>query len=162
MDTADIQIREITPTEYPFLKEMLYQAIFVADENIVLPREIIEQPDLKKYIHDFGQEGDYCLVAEQNKELIGAIWIRYITGYGFVDRETPELSMAVRTEQRGKGVGRQLLTKMSDRLKDRGLQQISLSVDRENFAYGFYKRHGFVDYAVSEKSIIMIKDLSET
>ena len=61
---ADLIIREIKPIEYSFLNEMLYQAIFVADETVVLPREIIEQPDLKQYIQDFGKEGDFCLVSE--------------------------------------------------------------------------------------------------
>lgn len=159
---TDLEIREIKPTEYYFLKEMLYQAIFVTDKKTVLPREIIEQPDLRKYIQNFGLTGDYCLVAEQNGKLIGAIWIRFINGYGFVDNETPELSMAVLNGYRDKGIGEQLLTKMIDRLKDKRLKRVSLSVDRESFAYGFYKKHGFVDYLVSDKSIIMIKELIET
>jgi len=159
---TDLTIREIKPTESSFLEEMLYQAIFVTDENVVLPREIIEQPDLKKYTQDFGQCGDCCLVAEQYEKLIGAIWIRFIKGYGFVDKDTPELSMAVFKGHRGKGIGGQLLTEMIHKLKSNRLTRISLSVDKENFAYGFYKKHGFVDYLVSEKSIIMIKTLSET
>jgi ribosomal protein S18 acetylase RimI-like enzyme len=161
MDKANLKIRKIKPTEYSFLKEMLYQAIFVADEKAVLPREIIEQPDLKKYIHDFGQKGDYCLVAEQYGKLIGAIWIRFINGYGFVDNETPELSMAVLKGHRGKGIGQQLLIAMIDRLKNNRLKRVSLSVDRDNFAYGLYRKHGFVDYLTSEKSITMTKELIE-
>jgi putative acetyltransferase len=159
---AGLIIREIKLTEYPFLKEMLYQAIFVADEKVVLPREIIEQPDLKKYIQDFGQNGDFCLVAEKQEKLIGAIWIRFIKAYGFVDNETPELSMAVLNEHRGNGIGDKLLTAMIVSLKNKQLKRVSLSVDRDNFAYGFYKKHGFVDYLVSEKSIIMKKELIET
>ena len=157
-----LKIREIKPKELLFLEEMLFQAIFVADKDVVLPREIIEQPDLKKYIQDFGQDGDYCLVAEQYDKLIGAIWIRFINGYGFVDNDTPELSMAVLKGHRGKGIGKQLLTKMIDRLRDNRLKRISLSVDKENFAHGFYKKHGFVDYLASEKSIIMTKNLIDT
>lgn len=162
MTESDLIIRDIKPIEYSFLKEMLYQAIFVADKKIVLPREIIEQPDLRKYIQDFGKTGDFCLVAEQYRKLIGAIWIRFIKGYGFVDNETPELSMAVLNGHSGNGIGKQLLTAMIDRLKDKQLKRVSLSVDRENFAYGFYKKHGFEDYLASEKSIIMTKELNET
>ena len=156
---ANLIIREIKPIEYSFLNEMLYQAIFVADEAEVLPREIIKQPDLKKYIQDFGRIGDFCLVAEQNEKLLGAIWIRYIKGYGFVDNETPETSMAVLKGNRSKGIGKQLLTEMIDRLKNIQMKQVSLSVDKKNFAHGFYKKHGFVDYTTSEKSIIMIRKL---
>ncbi len=161
LDT-DLIIREIKATEYPFLKEMLYQAIFVSNEEVVLPREIIEQPDLRKYIQDFGQDSDYCLVAEQHGKLIGAIWIRLIEGYGFVDNETPELSMAVLKEYRGKGIGKRLLTSILESIKYKQFRRISLSVDKENFAHGFYKKHGFVDYLASEKSIIMTRELIET
>ncbi|MFZ1750044.1 MAG: GNAT family N-acetyltransferase [Saprospiraceae bacterium] len=162
MSDRDLIIRDIKPIEYSFLKEMLYQAVFVADKKIVLPREIIEQPALRKYIQDFGKTGDFCLVAELYGKLIGAIWIRFIKGFGFVDNETPELSMAVLNEYRGKGIGKQLLTAMIDRLKDNRLKRISLSVDRENYAYGFYKKYGFVDFIAAEKSIIMTKELIET
>lgn len=159
MSENDFIIREIKPIEYPFLNEMLYQAIFVADKKIILPREIIEQPDLRKYIQDFGKVGDYCFVAEQKGKLIGAIWIRFINGYGFVDNETPELSMAVLKEHRGKGIGNQLLIAMIDWLTNNRLKRVSLSIDRDNFAYGLYKKHGFVDYLTSEKSITMTKEL---
>jgi ribosomal protein S18 acetylase RimI-like enzyme len=162
MSERDLIIRDIKPIEYCFLKEMLYQAIFVADKKIVLPREIIEQPELRKYIQDFGKTGDLCLVAEQYGKLLGAIWIRFIKGYGFVDNETPELSMAVLNGYRGKGIGKQLLTAMIDKLKEKRLKRISLSVDRENYAYGFYKKHGFVDFLADEESIIMTKELIET
>lgn len=162
MSERDLIIRDIKPIEYSFLNEMLYQAIFIADKKIVLPREIIEQPELIKYIQDFGKTGDFCLVAEQYGKLLGAIWIRFIKGYGFVDNETPELSMAVLNRHRSNGIGKQLLTVMIDKLKGKQLKRVSLSVDRENFAYGFYKEHGFVDYIASEKSIIMTKELIET
>lgn len=159
MSENDLIIREIKSIEYSFLNEMLYQAIFVADKKIFLPREIIEQPDLRKYIQDFGKVGDYCFVAEQKGKLIGAIWIRFINGYGFVNKETPELSMALLKEHRGKGIGNQLLIAMIDWLTNNRLKRVSLSVDRDNFAYGLYKKHGFVDYLISEKSITMTKEL---
>jgi ribosomal-protein-alanine N-acetyltransferase len=44
---------------------------------------------------------------------IGAAWLRLWSkdeqGYGFVDVHTPELSMAVRPEFRGQGIGTLLL-----------------------------------------------------
>jgi GNAT superfamily N-acetyltransferase len=156
-----LTIRAIKPDEYNFLSEMLYQAIFVPDEREILPRTIIEQPDLKRYIHNFGQDGDFCLVAEQNEKLLGAIWIRYIVGYGFVDNQTPELSMAILKEYRGKGIGTLLLDAMIHQLKNGSVKQISLSVDKDNFAYHLYKYFGFEDYKVTEKSVIMLKHFSK-
>lgn len=52
---SNIVIREIRPTEFEFLEEMLYQAIFLPDKSVVLPRNIIHQPDLKPYIEGFGR-----------------------------------------------------------------------------------------------------------
>lgn len=157
-----IKIREMKPAEYAFLKEMLYQAIFVEDENTVLPRTIIDHPDLKKYIEDFGRYDDFCLVAEQNENLAGAIWIRRIKGYGFVDNETPELSMAVLKDHRGKGIGKRLLETMIACLTNGRFKKVSLSIDKANFAYGLHKKYGFVDYHSFEKSIRMIRKMIHT
>jgi ribosomal protein S18 acetylase RimI-like enzyme len=151
---------DIKPIEYSFLKEILCQAIFVADKKIVLPRDIIEQADLKKYIQDFGKTGDYCFVAEQEGKFIRAIWIRFIKVYGFVDKETPELRMTVLKGHRGQGIGEQLLTAMVGRLRNDRIKRVSLSVDRDSFA--LYRKHGFVDYLTSEKSSTMTKEQIET
>lgn len=160
----NLLIREIKLTEYSFLKEMLYQAIYLSDKKTKLPREIIDKPELKKYIENFGASDDYCLVAEKGGELIGAIWVRHFDiknkGYGFVDTETPELSMAVLEEFRGQGIGKELLNGMIDKLKSK-YRMISLSVDKENFAYRLYRKYGFIDYIVAEKSVIMIRKLIE-
>lgn len=69
--------------------------------------------------------------------------------------------MAVLKEHREKGIGKRLLMAMLDSLKNKHFRRISLSVDKENFAHGFYKNHGFVDYLASEKSIIMTRELIE-
>lgn len=156
-----ITIREIKPVEYPFLKEMLYQAIFVAAGEVILPRAVIEEPELKKYIHNFGQDEDLCLVAERDHMLMGAIWIRMMNGYGFVDCSTPELSMAVQVEHRGQGIGTRLLSTMIDRMKSDTFHQVSLSVDKANFAYRMYQKHGFVPHHETDQSITMICALTK-
>lgn len=57
-------IRGINSEEVSILKEMLYEAIFQPDEINLLPREIIEQPELSIYIDNWGKPDDLCLVAE--------------------------------------------------------------------------------------------------
>ncbi len=159
---SNFVIREIKPTEYSFLKEMLYQAIYISNKETILPREIIDTPELKRYIENFGVNNDFCLVAEQRDKLIGAIWIRLFNsqnkGYGFIDDETPELSMAVLNEHRGQGVGKELLKALIDNLANK-FKRISLSVDKKNFAYGLYKKFGFIDYHNDEKSVIMKREM---
>lgn len=156
-------IREILKSEINFLDEMLYQAIFIPEGIRKLPKEIIYNPDLHHYIKDFGSADDYCLVAESEGNLIGAIWSRVFSaeakGYGWVDEKTPEISMAVDENFRNRGVGSQLLKAMIEKLKEIGYEQISLSVDIVNFAYSLYKKFGFVDFELTDKSSVMIKKL---
>jgi ribosomal protein S18 acetylase RimI-like enzyme len=156
-------IRLLTKSEICFLDKMLYNAIFVPPGNERLPDSIIEHPEISKYIKDFGREGDSCFVAEINGELVGAIWTRHFNetnkAYGFVDSETPELSMAVYEIFRKKGIGTMLLNTMIKSLTDNGYKQISLSVDIINYAYDIYKKIGFTDYKLVGESMTMIMKL---
>ena len=67
----EYKIRQMYPNEYPYLKEFLYEAIFQKDMGNLLPKEIINKPDLKIYIEDFGQKHDHCLCAEASGEIFG-------------------------------------------------------------------------------------------
>jgi ribosomal protein S18 acetylase RimI-like enzyme len=156
-------IRPINKSEIGFLDKMLYNAIFVPPGNEMLPDNIIEHPEISKYIKDFGRDGDSCFVAEINGELAGAIWTRRFNeankAYGFVDSDTPELSMAVYERYRKKGIGTTLLKTMIKALADEGYKQISLSVDKINYAYNLYKKIGFKDYRSVDDSLTMIMKL---
>lgn len=156
-----MKIRELKSEETAFLKEALYGAIYLPPGKERLPREIIELPELNRYISDFGRQDDCCLVAELNGILIAAIWIRIFPesakGYGYVDEFTPELSMSVVEEYRKKGIGTQLLKAMIAEIENKPYRQISLSVDKENYAYDLYKKHGFVVYSETHDSVTMIR-----
>ena len=158
-------IREIQPVETPFLDEMLYQAIFIAEGERKLPRGITKHPELSRYIKNFGQKGDFCLVAESCGTLVGAIWIRLFTenekGYGYVDDQTPELSMAVLEPYRHKGIGDLLLKEIIQKLTGQNYAQVSLSVDKLNYAYDFYCKYGFEIFESTEKSAILVKQLKK-
>jgi ribosomal protein S18 acetylase RimI-like enzyme len=156
-------IRPINKSEIGFLNVMLYNAIFVPPGKDKLPDNIIEHPEISKYIKDFGREGDSCFVAEINGELVGAVWTRRFNetnkAYGFVDSDTPELSMAVYEQFRKKGIGTMLLKTMIKALTDEGCKQISLSVDKINYAYNIYIKTGFKDYKSVDDSMTMIMKL---
>ena len=155
------KVRPLKKSELPFLQEMLYHAIFVPEGEAKLPKEIITQPDLAKYIANFGEGNDFCLVADHNDKTVGAIWIRTFTsankGYGFIDGNTPELSIAVMENYQNKGIGTQLLLAMLTHLKQKPFKQVSLSVDKANYAYAFYQKHGFTTYSTADKSVIMVR-----
>ncbi len=157
-------IRPIKKSEIGFLDKMLYNAIFVPPGNEKLSEIIIEHPEISQYIKDFGREGDLCFVAEVNGELVGAVWTRHFNetnkAFGFVDSDTPELSMAVYEQFRKKGIGTLLLKKMTTDLTYKGYKQVSLSVDKINYAYDLYKKIGFEDYKPVDDSMTMILKLS--
>jgi ribosomal protein S18 acetylase RimI-like enzyme len=153
----EIKIRGIKKQEFPFLEDMLYQAIFIPEGATKFDKNIIFTLELYPYIKDFGQKNDIGLVAEMDGQLVGAIWTRLFKGYGFIDEATPELSMAIDTDFRGKRIGSKLLDAMFICLQKKGYKQVSLSVDKRNFAYKLYQNCGFQDFEVKENSVLMVK-----
>lgn len=149
--------------EYHFLNEMLYEAIFVPIGEKKLPKEIIKEPLLQNYIKNFGRIGDFCLIAEKENTLIGAIWIRLFTenekGFGFVNEKTPELSMAIFEKFRGLGLGKLMLEKILLKITEFNFSHVSLSVDKRNFAYELYKKHQFIEVNSFGNTITMIKEI---
>lgn len=156
-------IREINPKEISFLEKMLYQAIYVPEEEKDLPLEIIKMPELLSYINNFGKSGDYCLVSEFENNLIGAIWIRLFPkadkGYGYVDEFTPELSIAIDKKYRGKEIGTKLMKEMLKHLIESGYIKVSLSVDERNRAFNLYKKFDFKTVEIHDMSHVMVKNL---
>jgi ribosomal protein S18 acetylase RimI-like enzyme len=147
-----------------FLREMLYQAIYVPPGSSPPPRDIVHQPELSRYVDDWGKEGDLGYIAEANGRPVGACWLRRLTGtargYGYVNDETPELSMAVRLGYRGQGVGSCLLAELL-REAAHHYQAISLSVAADNPARRLYERHGFTILTLDGGMATMIRYFSE-
>jgi ribosomal protein S18 acetylase RimI-like enzyme len=158
-----LEIRKIKISEIDFLEEMLFEAIFIPEGQQVLPKEIIFQPDLYTYIKDFGQPHDICFIALNNNEPIAAIWTRLFTetnkGYGFINEQIPELSMAVLQDFRNQGIGYKLLTVIFEELKNKKTEKVSLSVDNRNYAYDFYRKNGFEVIKTDNNSVTMVKNI---
>ncbi|TYQ18416.1 UNVERIFIED_CONTAM: GNAT family acetyltransferase [Acetivibrio alkalicellulosi] len=153
-------IRPIKDTEIHLLKEFIYEAIFQRDEKNLLPRSIIEQPDIKVYIEGFGKPDDLCLVAEVNEKVVGAVWTRILSGevkgYGNIDEKTPEFAVSLYKEYRGKGIGTALMKSMLRLLKDNGYERTSLAVQKDNYAVKMYKNVGFEVINESEEEYLMV------
>lgn len=143
---------------------MLYQALYVPATASPLPREVVFQPELAKYVQNWGaNQDDTGLVAVLNAgTLIGAVWLRRFTnqnpGYGYIDDDTPELSIAVLPAYRDRGVGTKLLTTLFSQSKN-CYPAISLSVSANNPAKSLYQRLGFEVISRDRDSLIMKKDL---
>ena len=147
-----VNIRELKNDEISHLDNFLYDAIFIPQGQKKPDKEIIKLPELSGYIKDFGKETDQCLVAELNGELIGAIWTRIFSedekGFGFIDSKTPELSMSVVENYRKKGIGTKMLKALFDKLTLQDYDQVSLSVDKSNYAYNIVFEIWFSDFCV--------------
>jgi Acetyltransferases len=149
-------IREIQPREYPLLQDFLYEAIFQRDENNKLPKEIINEPSIKVYIENFGTKPhDYCLCAEVDKKIVGAVWTRIIDGFGHIDNATPEFAISLYNEYRRQGIGTTLMQKMLDLLAEKGYKKTSLAVQKDNYAVKMYKKVGFKIISETEEEYIM-------
>lgn len=158
-------IRPIRIEEIPLLEDFLYEAIFQRDENNLLPRDVIKQPELSVYIDDFGKADDHCLVAENDGKIVGAVWTRILTGkvkgFGYVDDYTPEFAISLFKKYRNKGIGTNLMKSMLRFLKDFGYTQTSLAVQKDNYALKLYQSVGFKIIAESEQDYLMLCKCSE-
>ncbi|MFN8493396.1 MAG: GNAT family N-acetyltransferase [Caldilineaceae bacterium] len=156
-------IRPFQPADQTFLYEMLYQAIFIPEGHEPPPHAVVYEPDLRKYVEDFGQPpGDlaYIAVDGATQQPIGAVWLRLLTGdhkgYGYVDEQTPELSIAIAPGHRGQGIGHALLAQLLATAQAQ-YRAISLSVWFENPAFRLYQRLGFQVVTEDGPAVTMVK-----
>ena len=156
----NLLIREIREEEFALLKDFLYEAIFVPEGAEPPGREVIDLPELRLYIEDFGsRKGDHCLVADFGGKVAGAVWTRIMNDYGHIDDDTPSFAISLYKEYRGQGIGTRLLTDMLELLKSGGYRQTSLSVQKENDAVRLYEFVGFRIVDENEQEYIMACEL---
>lgn len=155
-----MQLRELKEDEVDLLRDFLYGAIYIPEGVEPPPREIIEQPELKIYYEDFGTgRADYCIVADDNGRVAGAVWTRIMNDYGHVDDETPSFAISLFKEYRRQGIGTQLMKEMLSLLKDKGYEGVSLAVQKANYAVRMYEKVGFKIVDENDEEYIMVCEL---
>ena len=158
----NLRMMEIDASNAALLSNFLYEAIFVPSGMQPPSRDILADPQLQVYVQDFGkQTGDFGLFAEVEGVIAGAVWARIMEDYGYIDNETPSLAIALYKEYRGKGVGTALLQAMLKLLQEHGYEQVSLAVQKENYAVKLYTACGFRVYRESEEEYIMVRSLRQ-
>jgi len=160
----NIIIRELHKDEISILDDMLYEAIYQADENNLIPRSVLDIPEVNSYIKDFDRhKDDYCLVADCNGKIVGAVWVRIISGdvkgYGYIDEDTPEFAISLFKEYRNQGIGSQLMSMMISYLRESGYKQTSLNVKKENYAVKLYRKLGFEIINQDDEDYLMLLKL---
>jgi ribosomal protein S18 acetylase RimI-like enzyme len=148
-------IREGGPQDVRFLRDMLRHAYYWRSRESEMP--------ITRYVNAWGRSGDRALIALDDFHPAGAAWYRLYTahepGFGFVDEQTPELTIGVVPSRRGKGIGSRLLDTLLERARDEGHARISLSVEKSNPAVHLYESRGF--RAVHENDdVVMVADLA--
>ncbi len=163
------QIRHLIQTEEEFLKEMLYEAIYLPPPlKKKLSKDVIFHPELSIYFENWGRPGDIAIVAENTdaKRLLGCAWGRlYIAhkkGYGFVSEGIPEISVAVVEGFKNQGIGTKLIRRILQEYINAGFNVLSLSVSKENRSVGLYLREGFQIIEENDNDYIMIYDRSKS
>ena len=151
-------IRPAGAQDLPFLRDMLrhaYYARWGSEADVPLER----------YVAGWGRRGDDALVAIDEFQPVGAAWFRLFDadepGYGFVDENTPELTIAIVPSRRGKGLGEQLLISLLDRAREEGYARISLSVEADNPAIRLYEQHGFTRVGDRAGALVMSAELGD-
>ena len=146
-------IRQAGPQDVRFLRDMLKHAYHW---------RLNQDPDLPvaRYVNNWGRPGDVGLIAWENGP-IGAAWYRLFKGsapgFGFVDEQTPELTIAVVPSRRGGGLGGDLLEALLDRARRDGYSAISLSA--QHGMTKLYERHGFRPVDDKDGTVTMKVDL---
>ena len=146
-------LRPVGIHDVRFLRDMLRHAYHERFEDAERP--------VYRYVQNWGRPGDAGVIALDGPHPYGAAWYRLFTarepGFGFVDEQTPELTIAVVPSRRGKGAGKELLEALLARARESGYAAISLSAAREQVPY--YERLGFETVGESDQAVTMLARL---
>ena len=123
-----IVLRRGDRLDVPFLRSLLAHAynwhVAVFDTDISISR----------YIDGWGRPGDTAVIAMDDGHSVGAGWYRLfrtrVPGYGFVDEETPELTIVVVPSRQGEGIEGQLLAALVERARKADYNGLSVSTEK--------------------------------
>lgn len=161
-ESTNYIIRPLQAGEHHLLRNFLYEAIYIPEGVEPPSKDVVELPELKVYIENFGKKkDDYCLVVETDGKVVGAAWVRIMNDYGHVDDETPSLSISLYKEYRDKGIGSRLMQEIIKLLVSKGYKHVSLSVQKANYAVNMYLKLGFKTIKETDEEFIMVKELNE-
>ncbi|MGH3432802.1 MAG: GNAT family N-acetyltransferase [Thermocrispum sp.] len=160
-----MRIRAATADDAEFLRNMLVEAANWPSHPQRSRAETLADPAIAHYLEGWPRDTDLGLVAvEPTHRPVGAAWLRYFPetdpAYGFLRADIPELAIGVVADRRGHGVGRLLLRALAEAARERGVGQISLSVERANPAARLYLAEGYRVVEGGEHADTMLLDLA--
>jgi GNAT superfamily N-acetyltransferase len=147
-------LRPVDIHDVRFLRDMLRHAYHwrIAED---------EERPVYRYVQNWGRRGDAGVVAIEGPHSYGAAWYRLFTkeepGFGFVDEQTPEMTIAVVPSRRGKGAGKELLEALLERARADGYAAVSLSAAPDQIPY--YEKFGFETIREGDHAVTMLRRL---
>ena len=134
-------IRDASPTDLGALRDIYNDAVL--NTTAIWNEVAIDLDNRRAWLELRAQQGFPVLVAEDAGEVVGyASYGPWRAFDGF--RETVEHSVYVRADQRGKGVGPQLMQALIDRARAQGLHVMVAAIESGNAAsIRLHERLGF-------------------
>ncbi|SCL22319.1 L-amino acid N-acyltransferase YncA [Micromonospora rhizosphaerae] len=139
---SDVTFREAVRADLPAVIALL------ADDVLGKARDFTEVDDAyeKAFADITADPRNHLIVAEQGGELVGCMQLTYIPGLGRHGAERSLIeSVRVRSDLRGRGLGREMMTWAIDQARQRGCALVQLTTDKTRAdAHRFYRNLGFV------------------
>lgn len=161
----NIQLRESKQSDLPFLRKMLYEAVFwKAIDKRPSFEEAIVYPEIINALANWGErDGDTAVIATIHAIPVGAAWYRYWTDSnntrGYFEEITPVVAIGVHHDYRHRGIGTKMIARLIDNAAKQAIQKISLCVSKDNYAINLYRQQGFSEHIDDGNSIIMVRNI---
>ncbi|WP_084522843.1 GNAT family N-acetyltransferase [Nocardia inohanensis] len=164
MTTTQFTFRETNSDDQHFLAAMLVEAAKASGADLAV-EDLPALPGTHRYISGWGRPTDLGVIAHDESGIAaGAAWVRLFDAKtaspAFIDERTPELTIAITSAVRGRGLGSSLLQRLHAAATHAGLPGLSLGVHRDNHpAQRLYRTNGWVRHATVGDYEIMHKSL---
>ncbi|MEU5945558.1 GNAT family N-acetyltransferase [Micromonospora sp. NPDC047465] len=139
---SDVTFREAVRADLPAVLALL------ADDMLGKSRDFTEVDDAyeRAFADIAADPRNQLIVADADGEVVGCMQLTYIPGLGRhgAERQLVE-AVRVRSDRRGRGLGRQMMTWAVDQARQRGCALVQLTTDKTRHdAHRFYLSLGFV------------------
>ena len=137
---SDLAFRPATRADLPAIVAML------ADDSLGATREAVDDPAYAAAFDRIDADPRNTLVvADRAGEVVGTMQLTYIPGLSHRGAERQQIeAVRVRADQRGHGLGREMIRWAVDQARARGCRLVQLTTDKRRLdAHRFYASLGF-------------------